>query len=434
MKQNAQDQVILLSRIKHRHQPRILFIYSDTPIPSMNKIKRTLFVCDSLACLKTFKNHYPHLSFGLDLRELSPGVDVALLRSLVTFVLIKQEQASKHFIQSMQDAWIQVMVHARPSTQDFLHCLSLHPFAVYGNIKAFSRVLAAIPKKTLVNLPKLIAHRGVPALAMENTLSSFERAVSYQPDALECDIHLTFDKQIVINHDDTLLRLHGIDASIREMHYQKIVSQTSVCSLQTLLRAFPDYKGHFFIEVKPDDNALIQALVSLIESDKLTQKVIVISFHLGLLKYLHSLNRDVKMAWLFDVKKIKRKALNSRIHEVKAIQAGLSLYYKGYNKTIQSFYDLGGQVFVWTVNDEVSMSRFLHKPVSGITTDYVNVYEQYPKALIKKKDNFVLVFSNKTEKVVHPLLCYSNSSMQLYAYLFIQGKIRYTLLCVTPLL
>lgn len=53
---------------------------------------------------------------------------------------------------------------------------------------------------------KCIAHRGLSGLYPENTLISFEKALEYNPDCLELDIHLTKDRQIVICHDATLER------------------------------------------------------------------------------------------------------------------------------------------------------------------------------------------------------------------------------------
>lgn len=54
--------------------------------------------------------------------------------------------------------------------------------------------------------PFVVAHRGVMALAPENTLRSFGLALDQGAFALETDLHFTRDDQLVLLHDDTLER------------------------------------------------------------------------------------------------------------------------------------------------------------------------------------------------------------------------------------
>jgi glycerophosphoryl diester phosphodiesterase len=51
-----------------------------------------------------------------------------------------------------------------------------------------------------------IGHRGAAAVAPENTLASFRRAVELGADAVEFDLHRTRDGRFVVIHDDTLDR------------------------------------------------------------------------------------------------------------------------------------------------------------------------------------------------------------------------------------
>lgn len=52
----------------------------------------------------------------------------------------------------------------------------------------------------------VIGHRGAAAHAPENTLPSFELALRQGADALELDVHLSADGQVVVIHDPTLDR------------------------------------------------------------------------------------------------------------------------------------------------------------------------------------------------------------------------------------
>lgn len=53
---------------------------------------------------------------------------------------------------------------------------------------------------------EIIGHRGAPRYAPENTLPSFENAIALGADRLECDVHLTYDGEPVVIHDETLER------------------------------------------------------------------------------------------------------------------------------------------------------------------------------------------------------------------------------------
>jgi glycerophosphoryl diester phosphodiesterase len=55
-------------------------------------------------------------------------------------------------------------------------------------------------------LPLIVAHRGSSSRAPENTLASFRRALEDGADAVECDVRLTRDGQVVVIHDPVLRR------------------------------------------------------------------------------------------------------------------------------------------------------------------------------------------------------------------------------------
>lgn len=64
----------------------------------------------------------------------------------------------------------------------------------------------------------LIAHRGDRAHAPENTLEAMDRAVAIGVDAIECDVHLSADGEVVVCHDATVDRTtdgSGAIASLR---------------------------------------------------------------------------------------------------------------------------------------------------------------------------------------------------------------------------
>lgn len=51
-----------------------------------------------------------------------------------------------------------------------------------------------------------IAHRGASGYAPENTLAAFKKALEFDIDVIELDVHLTKDNHLVVIHDKTVNR------------------------------------------------------------------------------------------------------------------------------------------------------------------------------------------------------------------------------------
>jgi len=94
----------------------------------------------------------------------------------------------------------------------------------------------------------LIGHRGLAALAPENTLSSFLLAAKYGLEWIEFDLRLTQDNNLVIFHDETLNRTTN--------HQGKLAQCTTakVKSLDAGSWFSPEFKNEpipFFTEILP---------------------------------------------------------------------------------------------------------------------------------------------------------------------------------------
>ncbi|EIP97932.1 glycerophosphoryl diester phosphodiesterase [Opitutaceae bacterium TAV1] len=63
---------------------------------------------------------------------------------------------------------------------------------------------------------RLIAHRGAPMRAPENTLASFRIAQQLGATEIETDVQLTTDNVLVLCHDDTLARYRLGDRRVEE--------------------------------------------------------------------------------------------------------------------------------------------------------------------------------------------------------------------------
>ena len=58
----------------------------------------------------------------------------------------------------------------------------------------------------------LIAHRGLSAIAPENTLPALQQACNYKYYGVEFDVYTTKDEVFILNHDETVDRMTGVSA------------------------------------------------------------------------------------------------------------------------------------------------------------------------------------------------------------------------------
>ena len=68
----------------------------------------------------------------------------------------------------------------------------------------------------------MVAHRGYSAQYPENTLSAFEGARAAGAKTIEFDVRKSADGQLVISHDDTLVKASGDETPIAELNYSDL--------------------------------------------------------------------------------------------------------------------------------------------------------------------------------------------------------------------
>lgn len=68
----------------------------------------------------------------------------------------------------------------------------------------------------------IIAHRTAAGLAPENSLLGIETAIKAGADAIECDVRVTKDGELVLLHDDTLLRISGRTSKVENLSLKTI--------------------------------------------------------------------------------------------------------------------------------------------------------------------------------------------------------------------
>lgn len=137
-----------------------------------------------------------------------------------------------------------------------------------------------------------VAHRGNSAHCPENTLVSFERALSAEMDMLEFDVQLTKDAEIVVIHDSRLDRTtsgsgYVWDHTLSEIRkldagswFGERFANIQVPTLDEVLESFP--QAFLNIELKPspfdDADILTRRVLRCIRDHRATNRVLISSF------------------------------------------------------------------------------------------------------------------------------------------------------------
>lgn len=118
-----------------------------------------------------------------------------------------------------------------------------------------------------------LAHRGDWRVARENTIAALVAALGVPGcDGVEFDVRASRDDRSVLQHDETLLRVHGRSERPRDLSVQEM-REAGVSILEDALRAITD-DAFLDIEVKDGPAADLVALVEHARGRALTNSVI----------------------------------------------------------------------------------------------------------------------------------------------------------------
>ncbi len=233
-----------------------------------------------------------------------------------------------------------------------------------------------------LNRPIIFAHRGASAYAPENTLAAFELAMKQNAPAIELDVTLTQDHQVVVFHDSHTERVTGVKGKVNEMTLDAIKKLDAGSyfdpsfegeRIPTLEEVFELVGKKILINIELKNyltpfDPLPQAVANLVQKWKLENNVLISSFNPIALIRTKSLLPDVPIAMLALSGKSGWLA-RSRIAELIHYQA-IHPHYSDINaKFLASHHAKGHLVNAYTVDDAAVMRSLIDLGIDGIITD-----------------------------------------------------------------
>lgn len=165
---------------------------------------------------------------------------------------------------------------------------------------------------------QLIAHRGYSAIAPENTMAAFDRALQCGATAVECDLQRSRDGHLVVIHDRTLNRTTSGRGAVRSRRLDELrllsagyarrfgprFSGERLLTFDELLRRL-QYHAHLFAEIKREavarDGSDRREMIQWVRELKMMNDVTFISFDWSAIQGMRSMDPDLRLGLLFNL-------------------------------------------------------------------------------------------------------------------------------------
>jgi len=211
-----------------------------------------------------------------------------------------------------------------------------------------------------------IGHRGARAYEPENTLRSFRKALELGVNAVELDVRMTKDGEIVVIHDaevDRTTNGTGLVSTLtlKEIKGLKTEKDETIPTLEEALD-FLDKKVKVLIELK--ETALEAKVLKIVQKGKLESNVVIVSFLEDALRNVKQLDEKVETGLIY----VKHKNPVKAAIDLKASYL-LPLYRFTHTADVQKAHQNGLRVIVWTINKPGEVADYVKKGVDGITSD-----------------------------------------------------------------
>lgn len=230
-------------------------------------------------------------------------------------------------------------------------------------------------------LPLLVAHRGSSTFAPENTLAAFQQALTDGADAIELDVRLSHDGEVVVIHDARLERTTNGRGKVRDCSLQELKrlsagawfhQRFSSERIPTLDDVFECVGGEMGvnIEIKTElsrrfTGEIVERCIHVVRRHRASGYVMISSFHHPFVNYAKALDPGITAGVLYHPVRHYRRSASVL---VAAANADFFICHRNaiQGKNIRRIHKNGYLVGAYTVDTNKSLEQML-----GIGVDCV---------------------------------------------------------------
>lgn len=215
----------------------------------------------------------------------------------------------------------------------------------------------------------VIAHRGMPRQAQENTLAGFALAIDALADGIELDVHATRDGVIVVHHDPTLPRRAGVPGpAIASLTLDELrAASAGLVAVPTLDETLALVAGRATVYVEIKAVGIEASVVECL--GRYPGPTAVHSFDHRVARRVRELSPGLPTGIL---------SASYLLEPDRALQvAGGRDYWQWWElideELVRRVHHAGGRVVAWTVNTPESVARLEALGVDAVCTDVTDV-------------------------------------------------------------
>ncbi len=227
------------------------------------------------------------------------------------------------------------------------------------------------------------AHRGASGYAPENTLESFALAAEQGADAIELDVQLSRDGELVVIHDETTDRVSGKKAWVKDLTLKELkelnvslphpegYAVTRIPTLREVYELIRPTGLNINVEIKSSIvwyPQIEEKVLALTVQMGMEERVIYSSFnHYSLVK-LKELDPSVKTGMLYEDVLIGAAPYARNTVHVEALHP--ALYHLQDPDYVRTAHEYGLETHVWTVNEPEHLRMCIEMGVEAVITNY----------------------------------------------------------------
>ena len=228
-------------------------------------------------------------------------------------------------------------------------------------------------------MPKIMGHRGAPAVEPENTLRSFRRALALGVAAVELDVQLTKDGRLAVIHDETLDRTTNGRGPVKNFTLAELKrldagQKEPIPSLEEVFDLVRG-KAHLVVELKQPEAA--SALLAFFREHQAFEFATVISFWHPALKALKEQEPRLTTGVLL----VGCPADPVGLAQAARADALILQYAYVTPKLVAAAHSHGLLVYVWNIDDIDTLQPYLVMNLDGIGSNRPDVLIEYLKMI-----------------------------------------------------
>ncbi|MHA3979668.1 glycerophosphodiester phosphodiesterase family protein [Halovulum sp. GXIMD14794] len=221
---------------------------------------------------------------------------------------------------------------------------------------------------------EIIAHRGAAGARPENTLAAMEKAIEDGADWLELDVQEDAEGRVIVVHDSDFMKIAGVDlkvwdateADLAEIDigswFDGAYAEERTPTLAQVLEMAKD-RANVLVELKyyGHDERLAERVAEVVEQTGMVDQTAFMSLKPEQVAAMQRVRQDWRTGLLAATALGDLARYDADFLAVNTATASAGF--------IDRARKAGRDVYVWTVNDPLTMSRMISRGAAGLITD-----------------------------------------------------------------